>query len=78
MWAIKGRAVWDSDGATREAATAILERELVRDALYPGITREQWRRLDRTRALRAGRVDAEIFVHKLRLAKAAGSSTGRL
>ena len=51
--------------------------ELVRDILYPDVEGGQWTRLGWNEVVE-GRSSPTEFIHELRLAKAAGSSTGRL
>jgi hypothetical protein len=61
----------------REQAIEFMKLEIIRDTLYPNISREQWRKLG-WNAARENQIAARKFIHKLRLAKAAGSQSGRL
>ena len=76
-WDVLMEALATSVTRQREAAIEILTVELIRDNLYPGISRERWKRLGWSNAL-GGRIDPNQFVHNLRLARAAGSKTGKL
>lgn len=51
--------------------------EIVRDILYPDVGRGQWARLGWDEVI-DGKSSPAQFIHEVRLAKAAGSSTGRL
>src|SRR6185503_7224553 len=60
----------------REEAIEMMTLEIIRDTLYPDITRERWKKLGWS-AARESHDAARRFIHKLRLAKAVGSQTGR-
>lgn len=70
-------ALLESSTQQRESMLALLTLEVVRDMLYPGIDRDRWRSLGWSDTL-GGRMAPEMFIHKLRLAKATGSSSGKL
>ena len=76
-WNILRDVLVESSFKEREAMLALLTLDAVRDLLYPGIDRDRWRKLGWSDVL-GGRVTPEDFIHKLRLAKATGSSSGRL
>jgi hypothetical protein len=76
-WNVLRDALVESNSKQRESMLALLTLEAVRDSLYPGINRDQWRKLGWSDAL-SGRATPEDFIHKLRLAKATGSSSGKL
>lgn len=61
----------------REQAVADMTLEYVANTLCPGMTREQWRKAGWSDVL-SGRLAPDKFIHKLRLAQAAGSDTGKL
>jgi hypothetical protein len=76
-WNVLRDALVESSSKDRESMLANLTLDAVRDLLYPGIDREGWRKLGWTNVL-GGRVTPEDFIHKLRLAKGTGSSSGKL
>lgn len=76
-WNVLRDALVESNALDRETMLAGLTLNAVRDLLYPGIDREQWRKLGWTNVL-GGRMSPEDFIHKLRLAKGTGSSSGKL
>jgi hypothetical protein len=77
QWNVLRDALVESVSLDREIMLAGLTLNAVRDLLYPGIDRERWRKLGWTNVL-GGRVTPEDFIHKLRLAKGTGSSSGKL
>jgi hypothetical protein len=76
-WNVLRDALLESNSKERESMLANLTLDAVRDLLYPGIDRDRWRKLGWTNVL-GGRVSPEDFIHKLRLAKGTGSSSGKL
>jgi hypothetical protein len=76
-WNVLRDALIDSNSKERESMLASLTLDAVRDLLYPGIDRDRWRKLGWSNVL-GGRVTPEDFIHKLRLAKATGSASGKL
>ena len=76
-WNVLRDALVESNSKERESMLANLTLDAVRDLLYPGIDRDRWRKLGWSNVL-GGRVTPEDFIHKLRLAKATGSSSGKL
>jgi hypothetical protein len=76
-WNVLRDALVDSNFKDRESMLAGLTLNAVRDLLYPGIERDRWKKLGWVDVL-GGRVTPEEFIHKLRLAKGTGSSSGRL
>lgn len=76
-WELFRHALEFNAGAQRAGAVNLLAIEMIAEALYPEISREQWRKLGWNDAL-SGRMSPQAFIHKLRLAKAAGSKTGRI
>lgn len=76
-WAVLGDVLEKEAAGRREEAILSLTTDALRDQLYPDIDRKQWMRLGWNN-VRAGRTPIEAFIHKLRVAKAAGSKTGRL
>lgn len=76
-WNVLRDSLVESNSKERESMLANLTLDAVRDLLYPGIDRDRWRKLGWSNVL-GGRVTPEDFIHKLRLAKATGSSSGKL
>jgi hypothetical protein len=67
-----------ADAETQRAhALAYLARVKVMEHLAPSMTREQWKKAGLNRALN-GELDASTFVHRVRLALAAGNEGGKL
>jgi hypothetical protein len=77
QWNVLRDALVESVSLDREIMLAGLTLNAVRDLLYPGIDRERWRKLGWVNVL-GGRMTPEDFIHKLRLAKGTGSSSGKL
>ena len=76
-WNVLRDALVEANSKQRESMLTLLTLDEVRDLLYPGIDRDRWRKLGWSDAL-GGRVTPDAFIHKLRLAKATGSSSGKL
>jgi hypothetical protein len=76
-WTLLAEILTASAERQRASAIRCLVESFVRDALYPGLSREQWRALGWNDAL-GGRVTPAQFIHRLRVAKASGSTTGKL
>jgi hypothetical protein len=76
-WNVLRDALVESNAKERESMLALLTLDAVRDLIYPGIDRDQWKKLGWGNVL-GGRVSPEDFIHKLRLAKGTGSSSGKL
>jgi hypothetical protein len=76
-WNVLRDALVESNSKERESMLANLTLDAVRDLLYPGIDRDRWRKLGWSEVL-GGRVTPQDFIHKLRLAKGTGSSSGKL
>jgi hypothetical protein len=76
-WNVLRDALVESNSKEREVMLANLTLDAVRDLLYPGIDRDRWRKLGWSNVL-GGRLSPDDFIHKLRLAKGTGSSSGKL
>jgi hypothetical protein len=76
-WNVLRAALVESNSQEREVMLANLTLDAVRDLLYPGIDRDRWRKLGWSNVL-GGRLSPDDFIHKLRLAKGTGSSSGKL
>ena len=76
-WNVLRDALVEGNEKERESMLALLTLDAVRDMLYPGIDRDRWKKLGWSNVL-GGRVTPEDFIHKLRLAKGTGSSSGKL
>ena len=76
-WNVLRDALVEDSEKARESMLAHLRLDAVRDLLYPGIDRDRWKKLGWSNVL-GGRVTPEDFIHKLRLAKGTGSSSGKL
>jgi hypothetical protein len=76
-WNVLRDALVEGNAKERESMLALLTLDAVRDLLYPGIDRDRWKKLGWSNVL-GGRVTPEDFIHKLRLAKGTGSSSGKL
>ena len=76
-WNVLRDALVEDSAKARESMLAHLTLDAVRDLLYPGIDRDRWKQLGWSNVL-GGRVTPEDFIHKLRLAKGTGSSSGKL
>lgn len=61
----------------RQQAIEVLKLEFLREALCPGLTRDQWRKLGWNSA-RNSREAARRFIRKVRAASAAGSLSANL
>lgn len=76
-WAVLEDRITAQVARQREEAIEYMVTERIRDLLYPGVSREQWQKL-RWSSVLAGSTPVGQFLHKLRLALAAGSTSGRL
>lgn len=61
----------------RQHAIHMLMLQELLDRLYPNLESANWRQFGWNDVL-SGKLSADVFIHRVRMARAAGSKTGRL
>ena len=77
QWTVFEELIAEAAAKQRDHAIHETTITMVRDRLYPKVSRQQWQKLGWSKVLGGGASIAS-FIHRLRLALAAGSSTGKL